>query len=396
MSTSSATTVADAELREAVAALLAEATRTALARVPQVAPTRAGTPGAQALVAHRGRVVAHAWDGHAVLHDPDGGLLPVAQREPVTARTRWDIASLTKLLTATTALVQHDAGTIDLDAPVVEHLPAFAGDGEPERRAVTVRHLLTHTAGLPPVTALWEVPPARRAGRVLTEPITARPGRRHVYSCVGHLVLGLLLTEVTGRDLPSLVGATVTGPLGMASTSWTPAPGAPVAATEYQDQPPRGLVRGEVHDETAWALGGAGNAGAFSTAEDLLRLAEEVRTGAGGLLRPESRALLRTGTLPAEEARRVGFDQAVGLRVGGRGPAVTGGPELLWHAGFTGTLLAVDLDRDTVVVLLTNRVHPRRRAFDVDPLRRALVTAAQGWAQGRTNSARTRATSIRE
>src|SRR5699024_10412160 len=139
---------------------------------------------------------------------------------------------------AVTALVQADAGVLDLDRPVAEDLPEFADP--PDRARVLPRHLLTHTAGLPPTLALWRRQGSRErlAEQLLQAPLTRAPAERHEYSCVGCLTLGLLLERLTGRALPELVQASVLDPLGLADTTYVPPPGRAVAATEYQHDPP--------------------------------------------------------------------------------------------------------------------------------------------------------------
>lgn len=388
------------ELQAEVSRLIHEATRaaaTALEPSRRHSGAVSGAPGASALIAHRGEVVARAFSGHDSLLDAHGVLLEPGARTPIGGDHLWDIASITKTVVAMAALVQIDRGHLDPHAAVSTYLPRFAdapaetSDRAPEaaaRSRVTIAHLLTHTAGLPPVLPLWRVPGSRdaRVERLLGTPLTHEPGTRHVYSCVGYMTLGLVLETVTGLRLPDLVARTVTEPLGMDSTTYAPPPERAVAATELQDGgtgPVRGLVRGEVHDEAAWALGGAGNAGLFSDAEDLLRLGEEVRTGNRGLLTESSRALLRTGVLEPGEVRRLGYDQAVGLRLGQSDVMGGSEPTLVGHTGFVGTSLVIDLDRELVVVLLTNRVHPRRDVFDVNPVRRRLATLARIWADGR-------------
>ena len=366
------------QLQEQLQDLLDGATWAALASPPGQHGPLDGAPGAVALIAHRGEVVAHACSGWALAFDAEGHLLPETEREPVTAEHVWDVASVTKLLTAVTALVQVDAGVLDLDRPVAEDLPELAAGADPDRRRILPRHLLTHTAGLPAVRQLWRTPGSRadHARRVLSAPLTAGPGQRQEYSCVGYLVLGLLLERLTGRPLPELVQASVTGPLGMTATGYDPGR-RPVVATEYQQDPPRGLVRGQVHDETAWTLGDAGNAGIFATAGDLLAFGEEVRTGAAGLLTESSRALLHTGTLTAAETGRVGYDQAVGFRLGQESLMATTDPGVLGHSGFTGTAVVIDSARELVTVLLTNRVHPHRDRFEVLELRQDLARIAR-------------------
>ncbi|CAM3336260.1 serine hydrolase [Occultella aeris] len=360
--------------------LLDSATRSAAAGS---APVRSadpvpGTAGAEALIAHGGRVIAHARSGSATLFAADGALLPTAQRRPLPADPVFDIASLTKILTTVTALVQVDAGVLDLDRPVADHLPEFAVDRAHER--VSARHLLTHTSGLPPVLRLWEVPGSRddRARHVLSTELRSEPGSAHAYSCVGFMVLGLLLERLTGRGLPALLTDAVTGPLAMTSTGYDPTgAGDRVVPTEYQSVPDRGLVCGTVHDEAAWSLGGSGNAGVFSTGPDLIRFAAALRADGPGLLGEDTRTLVRRDVLPTAERDRVGYGQALGMRLGDATFMGTGDPAVIGHTGFTGTSLVIDTEADVTVVLLTNRVHPVRTAFDAGPLRRAVTGLAR-------------------
>lgn len=342
--------------------------------------------GAEALLAHRGEIIAHHRSGAGLLFCEDGGLLAEDQRRPITEDQLWDIASVTKMVTALAALVQTDRGELDLDAPVTEHLPEF-GEG-PDGRAssgarnrVRIRHLLNHTSGLPAVAQPWAVEGerAKRAAHLLSRPLEREPGIAHVYSCVGYMTLGLTLERITGRRLPDLVAETITEPLGLVSTTYSPPPGRPAAATEYDSTTGRGLVQSQVHDEAAAALGGAGNAGLFSDAHDLFLLGEEIRAGRAGLLRPETRALLRTGTLSPQEVERLGYDQAAGPRLGQDSFMSTEDPAVLGHTGFVGTSLVVDRHHELVVVLLTNAAHPHRGRFSVMPLRRALAEAGRRW-----------------
>ncbi|TDE89198.1 class A beta-lactamase-related serine hydrolase [Occultella glacieicola] len=378
--TSTAGTGLDQELTAALQGLLDASTRSA-ASGP--APVGAGDPvpgtaGADAVIAHRGRVVARAQAGYATLFAADGALLPAADRRALPLAPVFDLASLTKILTTVTALVQVDAGVLDLDRPVTDALPEFAVDRA--HHQVTARHLLTHTSGLPPVLRLWEVPGTRedRARLVLGTGLRSEPGASHAYSCVGFMVLGLLLEHLTARDLPTLLRDTVTGPLAMSSTGYDPSgAGESVVPTEYQSAPDRGLVRGVVHDEAAWSLGGSGNAGAFGTAPDLIRFAAALRPDRPGLLREDSLALLRRDVLPAAERDRVGYGQALGMRLGDATFMGTADPAVIGHTGFTGTSLVIDTEADLTVVLLTNRVQPDRSAFDAGPLRRAVTGLAR-------------------
>ncbi|SEE96223.1 serine hydrolase domain-containing protein [Ruania alba] len=360
-----------------------------LERLLREATTSAGgdpvsaIPGAAAGILHRGRTVAHATSGVTALVDDEGE--PLAEREAITPDLVWDIASLTKIVVTVAALVQSDAGTLDLDRPVVRDLPEFVADidgGVPGRESITPRHLLTHTAGLPAACEPWMVDGDRgeRSAYVLSRPLLREPGTAHEYSCVGYLTLGLLLERITGMPLPELVSTTVTGPLGMRSTAYGPVLGRRAVPTEYQPAMGRGLVRGVVHDEAAWTLGGAGNAGVFSDVSDLLTFGAEICTGTQGLLSEQSRAGLATGTLPGSESARIGYDQAFGLRLGHHRFMGTTDRGVLGHTGFTGTSLVIDPDRELVIVLLTNAVHPVRGRHDPSRLRQDVVSTARGWA----------------
>lgn len=339
------------------------------------AEPRNGTPAAHAVIAHRGHVVAAAHAGAAELFTPAGGLL--AHPRGLGPGEVFDLASLTKVLVAVTALTQVRSGVIGLDDPVARHLPAFTGDG---RGDVLVRHLLIHTSGLPAMFEQWDIPADRdeRVAIVLAQRLQNPAGRVHTYSCVGYQVLGLLLEQATGQPLPELLAREVTGPLGMVDTGYHPAEPDRAVPTEYQYDPARGLVRGQVHDEAAWVLGGAGNAGVFATAADVLTFAEAIRT-ATGPIDEAIRDLLSTDLLDARQRSAAGFGQAVGLRVGDASFMGADADGLLGHTGFTGTSLVIDPARELSVVLLTNRVHPYRSVFTVMGLRRAVMELAQSW-----------------
>lgn len=365
-------------LTDTIADLLTSATRAAVRDVaPDAADTIEAAAGAHAVIAHRGQVVAEHRCGYALLHDVDGVLLPSGDREALTTGPVFDIASLTKPLVAATALTEVRTGRIALSDRVAQYLPGFSSGRSAD---VTIAHLLTHTSGLPAVSSLWRVPGTRadRVQALLRTPLQAAPGTEHTYSCVGYQVLGVLLEQVTGHYLPALIDARVTGPLSMSDTGYAPTAAGSVAATEYQQQPERGLVRGQVHDEAAWSLGGAGNAGVFGTAGDMLRFGEAVRTAADPL-DEQIRTLMYTDSLTAVQREQVGYGQAVGFRVAQQGFMGSMPHGLVGHTGFTGTSLVIDPARELTMVLFTNRVHPYRSVFEVTALRRGLVDAAQRW-----------------
>lgn len=316
-------------------------------------------PGAADVRLHRGTT------GHA-----DGAA--------VTDATLFDLASLTKVFVAVAALRLCEDGVIELDAPVAPLVAVGRGD---RRGSITLRHLLTHSAGLPASSTLWrsETDADRLLERVLTTPLHAPPGCAHTYSCLGYIAAGRALEVATGRPLDQVVERHVLEPLGARTARFGPvrsSPGTPsTVATEVQ--PARGLVHGEVHDELAHALARpVGNAGLFGTADDVLALGElllrDGRGRSGHVLSAATSAALRR-PLAGLPPGRPPYGQAIGFRVGDR--TFMGGIRGLGHTGFTGTSLVVDPTRRTVTVLLTNRVHPTREGVDVGPLRRALVDA---------------------
>ncbi|WP_442812306.1 serine hydrolase domain-containing protein [Streptomyces sp. NBC_00243] len=318
------------------------------------------------LVAGRGPVIAveeaAGWAVRYASYDQDtdtGVELPPGARVPMTARTPFDLASLTKLFTAVAAVQQLERGTLGIDARVGAYLPDFRAAAE---HGITVRQLLTHTSGLRPELPLYDCPDDRaRLTMLRAEAPVSEPGE-YVYSDVNLLLLQYVLERTTGRALDVLVRDGITRPLGMTATRFGPCPGA--AATEDQRWPwakvDRGMLRGVVHDENAWALGGvAGHAGLFSTGRDLAVFCRTLLAGGSygpaRILGPDFVELMLTPP-------GLGFalDQAWFMGgLAGRGAA--------GHTGFTGTSLVLDPATDTFVVLLANTVHPRRRPPENGP-----------------------------
>ena len=335
--------------------------------------------GAVGVIQREGRIEQFATTGTLARYADDLGT-PLSA-PPVEKTTIFDLASITKLFVTTALLSLVEDGTLALDEPVATWLPSFATG---ERTGVTLRRLMTHTSGLPALLSLWtdwSSRPLRRAA-LLDAPLVQTPGTTFEYSCVGYLVAGLLAERVTGLPLADLVHDRVCVPLALRDTGYLPSAQrvARTAATEYQPAVGRGLVRGEVHDENSWSIGGTGgNAGIFGTAGDLARFGEMLR-GHGALdgvrvLRPDTVEEMTRDQLPA--SIDPGFRHGLGVRIGdpvSMGPLAARGA--FGHTGFTGTLLVVDRTRDLVLVLLTNRVHPRREWSDIAHVRRAFAELA--------------------
>ncbi len=311
--------------------------------------------------------------GEVVVHDCHGWAAEVPQREPLRRDQRFDLASVTKAISTTScvmALVED--GRVALDAAAAEYLPELAQWG---KGAVTVRHLLTHTAGLAPFLRLYESSGTREEmqRRVLQAGLETTPGSRVTYSDLGFMTLGFLVEQVTGQRQDRYLAERVLAPLGLADElGYGPVPAASAVATE--DCPWRQRVmRGEVHDENAYACAGvAGHAGLFGTVAAVGRFGQ---------------ALL-SGRLLAEATRRLLFAERhdVAARQFWLGwkrlDYESGDPLAFGHDGFTGTLLWVCPARRLVVALLTNRVHPsrdNRRLYDRRP---AWVNAAARLASG--------------
>ncbi|NLU70164.1 serine hydrolase domain-containing protein [Streptomyces sp. HNM0574] len=294
-------------------------------------------------------------------YDPEAGrgvLLPRAEQVPAAPGTLFDLASLTKLFTAVAVLQQTERGTLRLDDPAARHVPEFGAAG---KERLTLRQLLTHTSGLPPELPLHAHPEDPLAPLWAAEP--GPPVER--YSDLGPIALQQVLERATGTGLDTLVREGITAPLGMDDTRYGPVPAERAAATEDQRRPwakaDRGLLRGTVHDENAWALGGvAGHAGLFSTAFDLTLLCRALLDDGAGILTPASvRQLL--------DPPGTGFTTGRPWFMGELGATAAG------HTGFTGTSLVLDPATGAFLVLLANTVHPVRRPPDSAP-RAALAT----------------------
>lgn len=296
-----------------------------------------------------------------------------AAGRPVTPETLFDVASLTKVVaTLPITLRLLSDGALALDTRVVEHLPAF--DTAPGKREVTVEHLLTHTSGLPATRpyGTQRLPAAIIRERLLAEPLDNPPGSRVCYSDVGFLVLGRLIEQVGAAPLDALLARHVTGPLALVDTGYGPVDPGRAAATERRSDGT--ICRGSVHDEIAAQLDGpAAHAGVFSTVGELATYLAAWTSPTDGWLPRALRGLAtRDYTAHLDGHRGLGwtarhdpYDQ-----LGDDWPE-----SAVFHSGFTGTSLALDLHSRRWVALLTNDVHFGRGRGTINPLRRAVHTA---------------------
>ncbi|HUF30100.1 MAG TPA: serine hydrolase domain-containing protein [Gemmatimonadaceae bacterium] len=339
-------------------------------------------PGAYAVVGSRDRVYFSG--GFGVIDWLPGSPAP-------DERTLWDLASLTKVIGMTTGMMQLvSRGAVDLDAPVSRYLPRFTGPG---KDAVTVRHLLTHSSGLPPWRPLYKESetPLEAVAAVYATELDTVPGARMAYSDLGAILLGQIVEQLSGWPLDQYLALHVFGPLGMLETGFTPRTSVSwrTAPTEYDPWRQR-HVRAEVHDENAFRLGGvSAHAGLFSTGHDLTIFSQMLLGGgarAGVRIVPE--ATIRAFTHVQDSSlshRALGWETPSGSNSAGR---LLSRPAF-GHTGFTGTSMWMDPTRDLFVILLTNRVNPTRQNARIGRVRSALadaVVSAADAASGRTPS----------
>jgi beta-N-acetylhexosaminidase len=340
-------------------------------------------PGATLAVGYRGKVAVHAF----------GKLSYDAKAEATAPATMYDIASLTKVVATTTLVAKLAEGDfavpLDLDAKIERYLPEWASGPNAEwRHRVTVRHLLTHTSGLPPFKEYWRTSKSKQdtLTKIFAEPLEYEPGTKEVYSDLGIILMAEIIERLTGRKLDDLANSSIFSPLAMKDTMYrTPKKLWPaIAPTEIDNNLRHRLVQGEVHDENAFAIGGvSGHAGVFSTAPDLAAFCQMLLNGGVyGHERILRRATVAQFTTPQQLSggtRTLGW--AVPTEGGSSGNYFSA--HSFGHTGFTGTSIWIDPDRQLFVVLLTNRVHPTRENMKIQKVRVALhdtVMQALGFA----------------
>ncbi len=309
---------------------------------------------------------------------------------PVTLNTIYDLASLTKVVGLTTATYMLLAdGRLTLGTPIQTIVPEFEGS---DKAAITVRHLLTHTSGLPAWIPLHLETANREDAldRIFHEPLTNTPGTEYVYSDLGAILMAQVVERVAGQPLDVFLQEKLFQPLNMVDTGFNPSSELLTRIAPTENDPWRDrVVHGEVHDENAFHLGGvSGHAGLFSTAEDLAKFAEWMLsnfagdTDAGLPNIPASELTQWTGLQSGPE----GANRAIGWQKpapgGGNSAGTLLSADSFGHTGFTGTSIWIDPRNDFYLVMLTNRVHPTRenqrwlplRGVITDMLMRARIT----------------------
>ncbi len=324
------------------------------------------TPGAVILIGSNGRVIYSKASGYREIEP---------EKLPMAEDTIFDVASLTKVVATTTAVMQLiEKGKLRLDAPVVKYWPAFRSKG---KAGITIRQLLTHYSGLKPDLSMksnWAGYMAAMQ-KIISEKPLFPPGSVYMYSDINFEVLGELVQRITGQSLDKYCAENIFKPLGMKDTGFNPPLSLRprIAPTEFRNGR---LICGEVHDPSCFRMGGvAGHAGLFSTAIDLSKFAQMLLNGGTldnvRILKPETVALMTSPQSPkGGKLRGLGWDI---------GPSLTAPDEFresgsYGHLGYTGTAIWIDPRAKTYVIVLTNRVHPNGGG-DVGPLRAQIKAA---------------------
>jgi CubicO group peptidase (beta-lactamase class C family) len=291
---------------------------------------------------------------------------------PIAVDTRFDLASITKVFVATTALEAVRASELALDVPLA---PVVAEWQAGEHAPITLRMLLAHTAGLRSGADYRTLFDRNVEAFALGEPLVAPAGERVVYSDLGFIALGTILARRHGRGLASLVERDLAR-LGAQTTAYLPAAPERAAIPATEREAWRGLVWGTVHDEKAALMNGvAGHAGLFGDAADVERLAEWYLAALRGRSTPLDPGLAREAVREAAPdavlrrglgwALKTSDENSCGARMS---------PDTFGHTGFTGTCVWADPERDAVVTILTNAVHFERS--DLRAVRVAICDAA--------------------
>lgn len=295
-------------------------------------------PGASVVVGKNGVIIFEKGYGHTTYTDSNT-VIPI--------HTMYDLASLTKVVSATTAIMYlYDRGLIKLDDKVSQYLPEFEGGA---KNNVTIQHLLTHTSGLPSGRSLPSNAIYIARELVMKTSLRHSPGSHYEYSDLSMILLGMISEKITHMPLDEFTRDSIFTPLKMTNTMYTP-------DESFNDRiAPTLNVKGQVHDPMASALGGvAGNAGLFSTATDLAIFAQMMlnkgKVDSVQFLKPETVELF---------TKNITQDRALGWQTCARGSYGCGSlsKQAFGHTGYTGTSMWIDPTSDTFIIVLTNRVY---------------------------------------
>lgn len=323
------------------------------------------TPGVVVLIGNNGKIVYRRAFGNRSLEPR-----PVSMQ----ADTLFDLASLTKAVATSTAIMQLvDEKKLSIDDLVVKYWPSFKKNGKSN---ITIKNLLTHYSGLRAGLSLS--PRWSGYGTALKKIVDERPGdspgNSFTYSDINFMILGEIVKRISGQSLDRYCAKHIFAPLSMKDTRYTSSPKQKerIAPTDYRDGH---LMYGVVHDPSCYAMGGiCGNAGLFSTADDLSTFAQMMlnRGHLGGvqILKPSTVDLMTTPQSPPGKKRiyGLGWDMEMTYE-GGPKPALSAGS--YGHLGYTGTALWIDPETKTYIIVLTNRTHAKGGG-DVKALRAAI------------------------
>ena len=323
---------------------------TAVDSIIQQAIADHNIPGAVLVVGHDGKIIYRKAYGARSLEP---------RRELMTVDTIFDMASLTKVVATTTAVMQLvELGKVRLNDPVTKYLPDFAQNGKED---ITIRQLLTHYSGLAPDIELTPAFDSKESAFRLafSEAPTQAPGSGFIYSDTNFIMLGALVEKMSGETLDVYTAKRVFQPLKMTHTRFLP-PAAwkpKIAPTEYDEH--EHMLRGVVHDPRAQRMGGvAGHAGLFSTGDDLAKFAQALLNGGDGILSSLAVTKMTQPEQPPSAPVLRGFgwdiDSPFSSNRGDFLPVGSYG-----HTGFTGTSMWIDPTTNSYIILLTNSVHPR-------------------------------------
>ncbi len=339
----------------------------------RVAIHRRAFPGAALAVTHRGALVAHQGFGRFT-YEADS---PAIERETV-----FDLASVTKVVATTAmAMVLYERGVLRLESPVYDILPEFVSlapsSQSAERRAVTLRMLLSHSSGLPAYVKLFESAQGREDvfHAACATPLVAQPGAKAAYSDIGFIVLGEILARLAGKPLDVLAQTEIFAHLGMTRTRFNPPSEwmAAVPPTEDDRTFRHRVIQGEVNDENASVMSGvSGHAGLFAPAIDVAHFAQCMLRGGTPILEPSTVELFtRRQPSPNGASHALGWDTPSHPSSSGKHFS----PRSFGHLGYTGTSLWIDPERQLSVTLLTNRTWPDRASQLIRPFRPLLHDA---------------------
>ncbi len=321
-------------------------------------------PGGQLLVAK---------DGAVVYNKSFGSFEYNSKSTKVSASTIYDIASVTKVIATTSAIMRlYDEEKIQLDDSVVKHIPEFGSNG---KEKITIRNLLLHNGGLPAFKRLYLTckSPKEVLDSVYQTETIYPVGDSTVYSDFDFILLGKIVETISGVTLDKYVDSVFFKPLGMTSTIYNPPSSIwrEITPTEYDSVYRKRLIQGEVHDENAFALGGiSGHAGLFSTASDLSIFLQMIMNGGSyagkQYLKPETVKLFTTRQ-SKNSTRALGWDTKTMNGYSSAGSLF--GEKSFGHTGFTGTSVWVEPEKNIFVILLTNRVYPTRNNSKIMQIR---------------------------